>query len=212
MEDGSDADTKERSPHLIVIYVDSIPEEVIGEFLRDVSSDGLVLLSEEDSSDRVYAGIDLLLPTALFIFITKSYFDGFLSEMGRDHYNILKNCIERVIQKMANYNVTLVGSQGKVSDDREFSLMYSIYFERMGGGRFKILIQEDQSPESISEIVDASMQYIQSYYGETMDDRSLLRLRSATPIGGGTVLLLYNKESKDFHALTLDEIIPRRSR
>lgn len=50
-------------------------------------------ISEEAREVSMYASLEWAIPSLVFIFITKSYFEGFLEEAGIDHYKALKSWI-----------------------------------------------------------------------------------------------------------------------
>jgi hypothetical protein len=77
-------------PHLAIVQIDTVPEEFLSHFTTIVRTDGLSLLVQSRPS-LPYAGIEWYMPTALFVYIAKPYFESFLKEMGKDHYEVLKN-------------------------------------------------------------------------------------------------------------------------
>jgi hypothetical protein len=77
-----------------LIYSDVLPEAPFDEFAQLVRSSGLDLKVASAEQRGPQAGIEWLLPTAAILYLGKSYFDGFLKEMGKDHYNALKRGAE----------------------------------------------------------------------------------------------------------------------
>lgn len=71
-------------------YTTHISPEIFAEFERIVAAEGLGLHIEQRDEDGPFAGFEWLVPTAVVLFIGKSYCDGFLGEMGKDHYALLK--------------------------------------------------------------------------------------------------------------------------
>ena len=68
--------------HIGLSYRSDIESDLFDDFISLVSVQDLRLYIEERQK-TIYAGLEWLVPTAVFIFISKSYFDGFLKEMGR---------------------------------------------------------------------------------------------------------------------------------
>ncbi len=127
--------------HVGILHVDSLPESLFSDFLAEVEHDSLQV-DVESYEQQVYGGIEWLLPTAAAVYITKSYFDGFLGEMGKDHYTLLKKGLGTLWGKLLGPDAprfSVIATPGKVSNDRPYSLVYSIVAEAAGGYRFKLL-------------------------------------------------------------------------
>ena len=73
------------TPHIAIFHVDSVPTEYFQDFVETVRSDKLELQVVERPSGPM-AGIEWLMPTAIFAYLAKPYFESFLKEMGKDHY------------------------------------------------------------------------------------------------------------------------------
>jgi hypothetical protein len=43
--------------------------------------------------------VEWFIPTAIVFFVAKSYFDGFLKEAGKDHYQLLKSKLSKTAAK-----------------------------------------------------------------------------------------------------------------
>src|SRR5690348_1427845 len=74
---------------LYVQYPPAFSDEALDEFLN-ATRHPEVGMRIERPNPAPQAGVEWLLPTAAFVFISKSYFDGFLKEAGKDHYDLLK--------------------------------------------------------------------------------------------------------------------------
>jgi hypothetical protein len=115
---------------------------------------GLALEVEPRPSTGPQAGLVWLLPTAVILFIGRSYFDGFLKEAGKDHYQLLKERIaslwslffddDRAIQ------TTVVGTPGKVPKDQRYSVTFSMMAEANSGLIFKLLLPDEISAEEFN--------------------------------------------------------------
>lgn len=133
------------SPQVGLIYTDNIPPAVFDDFVQGVSAPELDLRIESRPPSGPFAGLEWLIPTGVMLFIGQGYFNGFLGEMGRDHYTVLKVGLKTLRDKFASVKVTLVGTPGKASSDQPYSLFYSIYFEDPAGRRFKFLVPNGEA-------------------------------------------------------------------
>jgi len=165
-----------RMPDIGLVCEDKVPEPWMQEFQAAVASDGLDLLVERRISTKAFAAIEWLMPTAAILFVAKSYFDGFLGEMGKDHYAALKAGIKQLCEHFAKVKVTLVGTAGKVAADKPYSMLFSIYFDPSEEGVFKFLVPVDVPQSEIDIAIDAFLGFLSDYYDRTRD-----------PDGGATV-------------------------
>jgi len=124
-----------------LVYEDRVPTQVINEFHDQVATDGLRLgLQSRPTGGGPFLGLEWLLPTAVMLFISRSYFDGFLAEMGSDHYRALKGAIKTFRDRFSRVKVTVVGTAGKTVPDQPYSLVYSIWLEAGPDRGFKFLV------------------------------------------------------------------------
>lgn len=118
------------STHIIVVHIDELSPEPAEQFVEGIAHDGLEVQRIARPAPGPYAGMQWLLPTAVVLFFGKSYFDGFLKEAGKDHYNLLKNATVKLTKEYigpAAKKVLVVFSKGKIPPgDPEYSLTYSV--------------------------------------------------------------------------------------
>ena len=66
------------------------------------------------------------------LFIGKAYFDGFLKEMGKDHYASLKAGLKSLYSRLLGPGApqtVVVSAGGKPSTDQPYSVLFSIFGE-----------------------------------------------------------------------------------
>lgn len=196
-------------PHLAVVHVDWLPAEDFDGLIDDVSHDGLELLVQSRENE-VYAGIDWLLPTAAAIYISKSYFDGFLKEMGKDHYGLLKKGLKALWGKMLGPRApkpTVVASPGKISKDQPYSLVYSIVAEVGDGRRFKLLLPRDIDQEEYEKTIDGFLDFLEKFHARNLDAPTMEQIGS-TRVVGSVIPLVYDTSRHGVRAL--DPLADRR--
>lgn len=199
------------SPQIAIVHVDSIPEELFSEFVRTISTERLKLDIKSREDGGIYAGLEWLIPTAVFIYIGKSYFDGFLKEMGKDHYNLLKAGFQSLREKLlgpAAPQIAVVSSAGKTTPNQPYSLVYSIMAEGNGSLRFKLLIQREVSECEYDEMLCAFIGFLEAYHSHAAEAEFAANLE-APRASGGIVLLAFNLETK---VLEVIDPIPLRLR
>ena len=197
------------SPQIAISHIDSIPEEIFSDFVRAIYTDRLRLDIESRKDGVIYAGLEWLIPTAVIIYIGKSYFDGFLKEMGKDHYNLLKVGLKALREKLlgpAAPQMTVMSSPGKTTQNQPYSIVYSIVAEGDGSLRFKLLLQREASELDYDEILTAFLGFLEAYHAHATEAAVVANLE-APRASGGIVLLAFNLETK---ALEVIDPIPRR--
>ena len=183
--------------HLAIIHLDSIPSDVFAEFRDTVATEGLELRIDSREDGGAFAALEWLLPTAVIAYIGKSYFDGFLKEMGKDHYGLLKLGFQKLRSKVfgdSAPNIVLVGSKGKISNDQTYSLLFSVIAEAAPRLTFKLLIQKNASEQEYALILEAFLNLLIAYHSGTLDEQTIARLQKSRVVGG-TLLFAINLET-----------------
>lgn len=187
-------------PHLGLLCNSDVPDIIASDFKNAVAADGLDLLIEKRESPAIYAGVEWLMPTAIIAYVAKSYFDGFLKEMGKEHYVALKAALKGLALRLSKVTVTQLGTPGKVSEAQPYSLVFSICFDREPEGTFKFLIPTELVPEQFDAALASLFEFMQAYLTEPTNSQQAVKfgeqLAGARP-SGGIVLLGYNLHSKN---------------
>lgn len=179
------------TPHIGILYEDQVPPVIFDDFLKLVETDGLRVEIESRETSKGFMGIEWLMPTAVMLFVAKSYFDGFLGDMGKDHYQALKTGIKLLRERFARVKVTMIGTPGKVAAEQPYSLVYSIYFDPGEGRIFKFLIPIDISDEEADAVMDVFLDFLDAYNAGLLPPAERDAIASA-PDFGRTMLLSYN--------------------
>lgn len=173
-------------PHITIVYEEDFSKSIFDDFIDTLSSNQLShqLLSREKSGP--FAGIEWLLPTAVIAYISKSYFDGFLNEMGKDHYNILKKGFFSLKENLVGSNapkinlVTSSFSKNKVNDENPYSFVFSIMSDANDNKKFKLLIKKDISDDEYNKTIDSFLKFLQKYHNETLNDEIRAEIKQNT--------------------------------
>jgi len=195
---------------IAISHINSISEETFSDFVRAISAERLKLDIESRDGGGIYAGLEWLIPTAVVVYIGKSYFDGFLKEMGKDHYALLKAGLKVLRVKLLGPEapqMAVVSSAGKVKPNQPYSLVYSIMAEGNGNLRFKLLLQREASELEYNEIINAFLGFLEAYHSDVSEAEFIANLE-APRASGGVVLLALNLETK---TLEIIDPIPRSS-
>ncbi|KYQ97448.1 hypothetical protein AWY96_02590 [Serratia plymuthica] len=156
-----------KKPDIGVIFEKNIPSEFFEDFENSVKAEGLNLVVESREPTGPMACSEWFILPVVFAFIGKSYFDGFLKEMGKDHYQSAKESLSNLttkIMKTPRIEPTLFGSQGKISSHNSFSLAFSILAEAEDGYTFKLLIPKSISDANYGLIANRFMEFLSDYH------------------------------------------------
>jgi hypothetical protein len=189
-------------PHLLLAYEDRIPAELFGQFRADVETDGLDFQLIERPSAGMYAGVQWMLPTAVILFVTRSYFDSFLKEMGKDHYQAFKKGVGKLRELMGLVKVTVfTSSPNKAPQGQRYSLVFSIYFEGPDGSTFKFLVPNEGEEAEKERAMEAFAQFLQTYYGGALAPEDIQFLQDGSP-PSGTRLVAFNPRTSRIEAIS----------
>ena len=154
-------------PDIGVVFEESISRDIFDNFESNVKTDGLNLIVESREPLGPMACMEWIIMPAVAAYIGKSYFDGFLKEMGKDHYQSITDNLSNLGNKvMATPRIepTLFGSKGKISTNNPFSLAFSIHAEAENGYMFKLLVPKSISGADCGIIVNKFMEFLSDYH------------------------------------------------
>lgn len=199
-------------PHIRVVHLEDIPPDNFTEFADSIQCVGLDFKCESVSKPGPYAGIEWLMPTFVVVFIAKAYFDGFLKEAGKDHYQLLKTWLAKLSEKFDRTNMPetrLVFTKGKAKNEiPKFSLNYSVYAELEEGITAKLLLNTDFTAEQCNEAISSFLDFLQDAHGGNLTPSSVNGLANAQ-LAGRTLLVAYSPE---FKQLEVVDPIPKKAR
>lgn len=76
-------------------YPEGFQSEQIRIDFEDFKSKGLIA-DIQVLRPQVFASFEWIMPTLVVGFVFKSYFDGFLKEAGKDHYQLLSSSLKKL--------------------------------------------------------------------------------------------------------------------
>lgn len=186
-----------QKPQVAILHTERFDSSIFEEFLLEVTHDNLDLQIQETPEPGPFASIEWFVPTAIIVFIGKAYFEEFLKEMGKDHYNSLKSSLAKLTQKTVSQpriEPVLMSSSGKISSNNPYSMVYSIVAEANDGYRFKLLIPKYSSSVNYGSIVLKFMDFITEYHAQGLDLAVSLQIAKERALGR-TILVSYNSET-----------------
>lgn len=195
-------------PDLILSYVSTCPDELIQPFVDAIATPAANVKMDRREPEGPFAGMEWLLPTAVILYVAKSYFDGMLKEAGKEHYQVLKAKLPLLWEKFfgskrAVRTTVISSTPGKVEATPTFSRTMSLMAEGPDGLVIKLLLQDNAPPHELDAGVDRFFTFLAEYHQGIVAERIAEQLRSIRPIGR-QILVAYDPESG-----TLSVIDPR---
>ena len=187
------------APHIVILHVNTIPGDEFEEFRQVVSASGADVQIVERDPPGPMAGVEWLLPTFVVGFVASSYFRGFLQEMGKDHYLVVKEQFKKLYAKVAGPDapdVKLVGSPGKVKPVQPYSLYFSLVGEGPNGLSIKLLLKKPISQAEYEQSVETFLDLLRDISAGSLNAKAKRRFQSVTPMGK-TLLVVFDETSKE---------------
>lgn len=186
-----------QKPHLGIVHLDRIERSFFSYFESEVEHAELELRIDERPEPGPYATVEWFIPTAIVAFVAKAYFEEFLKEMGKEHYQALKSSLAKLTKKSISQprlEPVIMGTSGKVRQDNPYSMAYSIMAEGKEGYNFKLLIPKYSPDIDYESIVRKFMEFIADYHliGDGSDAAREID-KSGSP--RGTILVHLNPET-----------------
>lgn len=119
-------------------------------------------IEKQERELTAYASIEWAIPSLIAAYVAKGYFDGFLNELGADHYDKFKNWFYRMNCKfkgIRTVKITASSSPEKLKEsDGGPSNFFAAYFALPSGNRMKVFLpnceSEEQDNKALSELFD----------------------------------------------------------
>jgi uncharacterized alpha-E superfamily protein len=102
------------------------------------------------------------------VYILKPYFESFLKEAGKDHYNYLKTKFHDLLKKAKNRKVKKMSSTKAQEYDNKNpqSLAISLYFQTKNGPTIRLFFDNTLKLETWFEANDIFMDLVFDHYSE----------------------------------------------
>lgn len=197
-----------QKPDIGLVFEEYLPDDIFREFENSVKSDGLNLMVESKEPMGAMMCAEWFIFPVVMAWVGKSYFDGFLKEMGKDHYSSLKKNLSGLTTKVMSrprIEPTLFASKGKLSSNNPFSLACSIHAEAENGYTFKLLLPKANEKCDYELIVNRFMDFLADYHLglQTLDSIGCVWDTGVPP--NGMIFVHYNSDSNKIEWLNFND-------
>jgi hypothetical protein len=184
-------------PDLAIFHENSIPGDLFEEFrsVTETREKNIQIVSIEPLGPM--AAIEWLMPTFIIGFIASSYFGGFLQEMGKEHYLLVKQQFKKLYPKVAGPDapeVKLIGTQGKIRTDQPYSLYFSLIGEGPNSVQIKLLLKREVSQIEYENTIDKFLDLLSNLNCGSIDENTAQRFNGVLR-AGRTILVVYDEST-----------------
>ena len=161
-------------PHLIFECPASFPDQAVELSTKEIRTPGLELAVNK-REPRPFMAMEWAIPTALAVYILKPYFEAFLKEAGKDHYNLLKGWLTKTVVSGKQIKTTIVrASQSTNKGDSGYtqSLSISVFVQTKNDRIIKFLFDDQLTDEewehAVAMLLDLSEEHFNSYPNDNL--------------------------------------------
>ncbi|MDY0985872.1 hypothetical protein SOM12_00450 [Flavobacterium sp. CFBP9031] len=193
----------ENDLHLVFTYPENFPKEIIDDDIAKIESQNLEIHIEKQGIET-YASFEWIVPTFFATYLLKPYFESFLQEAGKDHYQLLKNSCKKMLERGKETQVKLISaskSTKKLSKKYNQSLSVSILAETKTKRLIKLLFDNDLELDDWENAVEELSNYLLDHYQNYPSDQLSDKIKDLSQKPHHTIYVKINPKSKklEFH-------------
>jgi hypothetical protein len=162
-------------PDLVYIYPSFYPEDNVAKEIEAIKHPDLNIVTHKNEEGSMFNAFEWIIPTAFGVYILKPYFEGFLSEAGKDHYVLLKKFIDSFLEKGKEFNFSIMAaskSTEKLSKKYNNSFSVSVELQTKNNRIVKLLFSNsltvEEWKEANSKILDAFEDHYKNYPNDNL--------------------------------------------
>lgn len=163
-----------------LVISEDITQQVINMYESELSEINIEIKTARFSPRAIYNCLEWALPTVVGLYIIKSYFEGFIKELSKDHYNFLKKWIKKTaveLRLIKVYTVADNSSVDKINPQNTQSQVFSIRAISNDGEHLKFLFDETLSNEDWEKGIELLMELLEEHYCSGENDRLSLEIK-----------------------------------
>jgi hypothetical protein len=168
--------------HIGITFPDSFPDHLIEEYVNEVSIESLNLDIRKLPFGGPYACLEWAIPTFISVYILKPYFDGFLKEISKEHYGILKNWLKKVATDTRKIKITTIAasqSTEKLDHSDSQSKLFSIQAKTNDGLPLKFLFNEDLGSEEWNIAIEKALLLLNEHFTNGKSDELTIEIKNS---------------------------------
>lgn len=189
--------------HLVFIYPESYSQKIIDDDIDELEIPN-IKINVKRHENEVYAAMEWIVPTLFAGIVLKPYFEAFFQEAGKDHYQLLKKGLKKMLVRGKETEVKLISasqSTQKLSKNYNQSLAVSILFQTKTGRKIKLLFDNNLNIEDWEKELEEFLILIREHYQNYPKDKISKKIKHLSLKEYYTIYVLLNPDSKklEFH-------------
>ncbi len=185
--------------HIEVDLPEDMPEFLVDNVIEELQEKGLKIKIHKRIMYGTMAAIDWLIPTAIVVCIFKSYFDGFLKEAGKDHYNTLRCWLKSLADKGRLIKVHTIfanESSNKKAKNNTQSKSVSLLIQTKNHKTIKLLFDNDLNKEDWDNAIDQFLDFAIDNYETYPNDELTKAINQFDPDPKHKIIAIIDKDTK----------------
>ncbi|HWK89821.1 MAG TPA: hypothetical protein VNP72_07490 [Longimicrobium sp.] len=178
-------------PDVIIVHSIPLPDDMLQDVTGPLTALGTDV-SVEDLGPQAYAGIEWLVPTAIVVLISKKYLDTMTQETAKDHYQILKaslsKLLKRTVGKEREIRIQYITSKRQKLSAKQPGAV-SIYLETRTDQLVKFVFEDNLDALQHARCLDAIFDLIRNHNADYPQD-TLTCVISEAQLDASTALLM----------------------
>lgn len=167
--------------HLGLLVSEDMPQQILEMYESELKAEKLELKIARIPFGGPYACIEWALPTVVSLYILKPYFEGFLKELSKDHYNILKSWLKKTavgLRSVKVYTATANQSSHKINLQNTQSRVFSISTISNTGEHLKFLFDDTLSNEDWQKGIELLLKLLEEHFCNGENDRLSIEIKN----------------------------------
>lgn len=183
-----------------------LPAELFEDVVSELNKPGIITIPSLRENFVFAAATEWILPTAVIVgFVLKSYADGFLNEMGKEHYQVFKAGIKKIIRKIYGLENKIISTK-PIDPKNDQSNIFSIETATKTGKPVKFLFNKDVPLADWDAYVDIAVDLMEQHYknDENELDRQIAEMEQ--PVSN-PIFIKYNKKSLRWEVVDMQKMV-----
>lgn len=192
-----------KKPDIGILYPNYFPEDFGEMVTEDIRHEKLNLYLKREEP-KIWSSIEWAIPGVITAYILKPYFESFLKEAGKDHYNLLKTSLSKLLRFNKDAPIeTTSTSPNKLNKNNTQSKAISIHIEIKDERKIKLLFDNELDIDDWIGSLEDMMDKIQRNYSDYPDDELTLKLKTLEKDLRLELFAIINKETKEWEFFDL---------
>lgn len=193
----------DESPEIILRYPTNFPSKGIIYDMDETQNLNIKVIKDEQ---QVFCANEWIIPTVFGLYILKPYFNAFLSEAGKDHYQSLKRLLQKLLQKGKIFTGKLVASQlspDKIAKKYNQSILISVELQTVDNKICKLLFNDQLDTDDWSDASERLLNLLIDNYTNYPNDWLTLEISKLKHSGYEGIYLIIDEETNEL--LVMDD-------